>query len=135
MSESGTRPIDQRNDGLHPRHPGRGSPTSVIAAEAVDGSPEVGGFVVFLPSGATKVVGWRQASPITPTHEAAKDFTVEVVQQLLDANTEQARADIDATNWTSVVAAVQRIILDWNDGIQRRIGAKMAAELRKSILH
>lgn len=135
MSESGRAPIDQRNDGLHPRHPGRGSPTSLIAAEAVDGSPEVGGFVIFFPSGATKVVGWRQASPITPTLDAAKEFTAKVLQQLLDADDEQARADFNATNWTSVAAAVQRIILDWNDGIQRRINTKMAAELRRSILH
>lgn len=133
MSESGQRPIDQRNDGLHPRHPGRGKPTSLIAAEAVDDTPEVGGFFVFLPSGATKTIAWRSAQPITPTLEAAREWTTKIVEALLKANTAESAADIDATNWVSVVAAVQRIILDWNDRIQLRIGAKMAAELRRSV--
>jgi hypothetical protein len=124
---------DQRNDGLHPRHPGRGKPTSLIAAEAVDGTPEVGGFFIFLPSGATKTIAWRSLQPISPTLDAAKQYTAKIVESLMKANTAEARADVDATNWTSVVAAVQRIILDWNDRIQLRIGAKMAAEPRRSV--
>lgn len=116
---------DQRNDGLHPRHPGRGKPTSVIAAEADDA--EVGGFYAFFPSGVTKVISWRQLQAITPTLDAAKQFTIKVVEQL---QRDGADADISGTNWASFVAAVQRVILDWNDKLAERIGAKMAAEFR-----
>lgn len=124
-----------RNDGLHQRHPGRGCNTSLIPLEAVNGDPEVGGFLVFLPSGATKVISWRQVKPITPTLEAAKEFTAKVVDTLLKANTPESLADIEGTNWTSVAAAVQRIILDWNDRIQVRIGARMAQLVRDSVRH
>jgi hypothetical protein len=116
---------DLRNDGLHPRHPGRGKPASVIAAEADDA--EVGGFYAFFPSGATKVVSWRQLQAITPTLDAAKQFTVKVVEQL---QRDQLNDDINGTNWASFVAAVQRVILDWNDKLAERIGAKMAKEFR-----
>lgn len=108
---------------LHPRHPGRGKPTSLIAAESVDGEAEVGGFVVFFPSGATKVVGWRSAAPITPTLEAAKKYTANLIESLQKQGLD---SDIDRTNWVSVAAAIQRIILDWNGAVQVRIGAEMA---------
>ncbi len=121
-----------RNDGLHPNHPGKGCNTTLIAVESVDGNPEMGGFLVFLPSGATKQVRWRQVRPIQPTLDAAKEFTTKLVDSLLKADTPEARADVNGTNWTSVAAAVQRIILDWNDGIQQRIGARMAQLVRDS---
>lgn len=114
----------QPNGSLHPRHPGVGSSTSLIAAEG--SAPEEGGFLIFFPSGHHLAVGWRQPQPITPTLEAAKTFAAKVVEQLLKANSDAARSDIDRTNWKSVVAAIQRIILDWNGGIQQRIGAQYA---------
>lgn len=126
MSESGQRPIDQRNDGLAPGHPGRGKPTSLIRCESPEGDPEVGGFYVFFPSGATKTIGWRQPQPISPTLDAAKEFTAKIIESLQRDGSEAAISDFDTTNWTSVVAAVQRIILDWNDLVQRRINTRMA---------
>jgi hypothetical protein len=126
---------EARNDGLHERHPGKGCSTTIVAAEAVNGEPEVGGVVFFLPSGKTKVLGWRQPRPIAPPLDAAKEFTAKVVQQLLDEDSPESRADVNGTNWTSVVAAVQRIILDWNDGIEQRINNRKAQLLRQSILH
>ena len=82
----------------------------------VENVPEIGGFMIFLPSGATKTVHWRQAKPITPTLDAAKDYTAKVVESLLKVD--QHHPDIAATNWTSVCAAVQRVILDWNDKVK-----------------
>jgi hypothetical protein len=123
---------EARNDGLHPRHPGRGKPASLIELESSEGEPEAGGFMIFLPSGATKVVGWRQAQPIQPTLEAAKEFTAKVVDSLIKANTPESLNDVNSTNWTSVCAAVQRVILDWNGKIQARIGLRMAEALRES---
>lgn len=117
---------DQRNDGLHPRHPGRGK-CSVIECESAAGKPEEGGFLIFLPSGATKTVAWRNLRPIQPTLEAAKDFCTSVVDSLIkDGGPEHP--DIMAVNWTSVCAAVQRVILDFNDKLSGEIRAKMVRD-------
>ena len=50
---------------LHPKHPGIGAPTALLALEGEDG-PEAGGFLLFLPSGRTKVVAWRAVQRISP---------------------------------------------------------------------
>lgn len=119
---------DQRNDGLHPRHPGRGK-CAVIEVESAENDPEVGGFILFLPSGATKVVHWRCARPITPTLEAAQEHCTKVVDSMLKANGGHPdHPDIAHVNWTSVCAAVQRVILDWNDKITGAINAKMVRD-------
>jgi hypothetical protein len=112
--------MDGLNDGLHPRHPGRGCSTALIAAEG--DKSERGGFFVFLPSGATRVVSWTAVQPITPTLEASKKYAAEVIESLLKAG---LQTDVDATNWASVTAAIQRIILDWNSSLKGRIGAEM----------
>lgn len=118
---------DERNDGLHPRHPGRGK-CAVIEIESMDNQPEIGGFIIFLPSGATKTVHWRETKPITPTLDAAKQYTTRIVDTLLRAGPAGQR-DINDTNWTSVAAAIQRVILDWNDKIVTRINAKMVRDM------
>lgn len=116
---------DERNDGLPPRHPGRGK-AGCIELEAVDGSPEIGGFIVFLPSGRAKTLHWRQAQPITPTLDAAKEFCTRIVDALLkESNGNPSHPDIQGVNWTSMAAAVQRIILDWNDKVSGAVRAKM----------
>lgn len=117
---------DTRNDGLHPRHPGKGKPTSLIRLEADE--VERGGFLLFLPSGTTKVVAWHSAKPITPTLEAAKKYASEVVDSLLKEGG-ISHPDIQRTNWVSVTAAVQRIILDFNDRVSKAINDKMARDL------
>ena len=113
---------------LHPRHPGRGCSTSLIAAEGDEA--EQGGFFIFLPSGATKMVGWRSVKPITPTIDAAKQYAAGVIESL---QKDGLLDDIDRTNWASVTAAIQRIILDWNDGSKRRIGEAWAREMRRAV--
>lgn len=118
---------DQRNDGLHPRHPGRGK-TNLIELEGCD-KIEQGGFMIFLPSGRTKVIAWTVAKPITPTIDACKDFTAAVIQSLIDGNTAEDSYDFDHVNWTSVAAAVQRIIMDFNDKLMAAINGKMARDL------
>lgn len=119
---------DERNDGLHPRHPGRGK-CAVIELESMDNEPEIGGFIIFLPSGMTKTVHWRGTKPITPTLEAAKEYTTRIVDSLLRQGRGAGEADINGTNWTSVAAAIQRVILDWNDKIVGRINAKMVRDM------
>jgi hypothetical protein len=118
---------NERNDGLHPRHPGRGK-CSLIEVESDEGVPEVGGFMIFLPSGATKVVHWRSTNPLTPTLDAAKKYTAEVVDSLLKEHGGPECLDIRTTNWTSVAAAIQRIILDFNHKVVGAVNAKMARD-------
>lgn len=105
--------MDETTAALHPSHPGVGSLTSLIAAKSTDGDAGVGGFFVFLPSGRTKVITWRQMQPITPTLDAAKQYAAKVIESL---QRDGLHDDIDRTNWVSVTAAIERIILDWNLG-------------------
>jgi hypothetical protein len=101
-------------------HPGRGK-AAVIRAEADD--VEQGGFYLFLPSGRTMTVGWHQPKPIQPTLEAAKKYAADVIERLQRTGGED---DIRNTNWTSVTAAIQRCILDWNDKVKAKISIVMA---------
>lgn len=117
---------DTRNNGLHPRHPGVGCSTSLIRLEGDE--VEVGGFLLFFPSGKTKQVAWRSPKPITPTLDAAKKYASEVVDSLLKEGGIE-HPDIQRTNWVSVTAAVQRIILDFNDRVTKAINDKMARDL------
>jgi hypothetical protein len=117
---------DTRNNGLHPRHPGIGAPASLIRLEG--DAVEQGGFLLFLPSGATKVVAWHSPKPITPTLDAAKKYASEVVDDLLQQGG-ISHPDIQGVNWTSVAAAVQRIILDFNDRVTKAINTKMSRDL------
>lgn len=120
---------DERNDGLHPRHPGRGK-TAIIELESDSGEPEIGGFLIFLPSGATKSVHWRLAKHITPTLDAAQEYVAKIVDSIMRANNGNTQhPDIAGVNWTSVAAAIQRVIMDWNDKLTTAINAKMTRDI------
>lgn len=92
----------------------------LFPAESASNEPEVGGFVIEFPSGARKSVAWRSGAPIQDTKEAAKQYVVQLTQTMLD---EQRIDDIERTNMPSLVAAVQRIIQDWNDKLRARLYA------------
>ncbi len=111
---------------IHPRHPGRGQPTSLIRAEGADGDPETGGVIVFLPSGASLQIPWRSARPIQPTLEAAKLYAAKIIEHLIERGLTD---DVNATNWASVTAAIQRVILDFNDGLKGAITRKIITDL------
>jgi len=115
--------------GIHPRHPGIGCSTSLIRLEGDD--PEVGGLIVFFPSGRHLDLSWRAVQHITPTKEAALQYTgklVEILNQASGQGDTSADEDLRRTNWVSVTAAVQRIILDFNSKLSAAVSAKMAAE-------
>ena len=80
-------------------------------AESTNNDTFVGGFVVVFPSGASKSVAWRSEAPIQDTLAAAKEYAAKLVQSMLD---EQRIDDLDRTNMPSLVAAIQKIIGDWN---------------------
>ncbi len=117
---------NERNNGLHPNHPGRGCSTTLIQAEADE--VEVGGLFIFFPSGRTKALHWRSLKPITPTLEAAKDYTAKIIDGLLKGD-EIGLKDMEQTNWVSVAAAIQRIILDFNGRVTLAVNNKMAQQL------
>ena len=94
----------------HACHPGVGSATALMAAAGDD--PNDGGFFVFLPSGATKVVSWRATRPIDPPATAARRYAAELAEAL---DNEGLDDDLDRTDWPVVTAAILRIILDWNE--------------------
>ncbi len=81
-------------------------------AESVDNDTTVGGFVVEFDSGVKKVIAWRQDAPILPVLDAAKEYTARLVATLLE---ERHMDEVEFTNWASAVAAVQKIITDWNE--------------------
>jgi hypothetical protein len=96
-------------------------------AESPD--PDAAGFVVEFPSGTRKSVAWRSKAPITPTLEAAKSYAGELIAAR--GSEPGGMDDIERTNWPSVVAAVQRIITDWND----KTRARLYGEAQKSTTH
>jgi hypothetical protein len=93
-------------------------------AESTNNDPTVGGFVVVFPSGATKAVSWRSEAPIQDTLEAAKTYTKALVQHMVER---QLTDDLDRTNIPSLVAAIQKIISDWNEKQRTRLHANAPA--------
>ena len=80
---------------------------------ALSNDPEVAGFVVEWPSGKRQSVAWRSRVPILPTIDAAKQYAT----KLIEARGREPGGidDLERTNWPSVVAAIQRLIGDWNE--------------------
>lgn len=114
---------------IHPEHPGIGSSTSLKRLEGNE--PEVGGLIVFFPSGRHLDLSWRAVQHITPTKEAALQYTgklVELLNKASDQGDTSADEDLRRTNWVSVTAAIQRIVLDFNSKLSAAISAKMASE-------
>ena len=84
----------------------------LFPAESATNDPLVGAFVVEFPSGARKSVSWRQSAPIPDSMAAAKEFATQLIQHMLDA---QLIDDLERTNMPSLVAAIQKIVMDWNE--------------------
>jgi hypothetical protein len=73
--------------------------------------PTIGGFLITFPSGLSKEVIWQSAVPAPDPLRAAKEFTAGVLDQLLQ---EGKTDDANRTNWVSVTAAVQKLVVDFN---------------------
>ena len=116
---------------MHERHPGRGKGTFIIEAEGSE--LEEGGFFAFMNDGSTKVVQWRSTSHITPTFDAAKTYAIKLAEMLHKSGWTQAQ--IEDIRWDSVTAAIQRVIMDWNDKLTGGISAKMAREFKTNWLN
>ena len=101
---------------------------NIWPAESSTLDPTVGGFIVEFPSGIRKSVAWRSSAPILPTIDVAKQYVTTIVQTLID---ERHMDDIERTNIASMVAAVQKIISDWNDRTRDRLFAEGLADMAK----
>jgi len=75
----------------------------------------IGGFLITYPSGQSKAVTWRTKSHINPVLEAAKEYAATALNERMNAGTLAAMQDADNTNWPSVVAAISRLIVEFND--------------------
>ena len=74
--------------------------------------PKIAGFLITFPSGLSKEVLWKSAVPAPDPVRAAKEFAAGLLDQLLQ---EGRIDDADRTNWPSVVAAVAKIVRDFNE--------------------
>lgn len=129
--------IVSANNVLHPRHPGKGQPTSLIALESDE--PSVGGVLFFFPSGSDVSFHWQQVTPVYPIDGAASQFCADVVRKMAEAANDLerrgmhdkaaiVRADINGTNWDSVVHGVALIIREFNARLTTAVAAKLVAE-------
>ncbi len=73
------------------------------------------GFLAVFPSGAAKTVTWQAGAPISPELEAAKQYAASLIEAL---SADALFDDMERTNWASAVAAIQKIISDFNDKLR-----------------
>jgi hypothetical protein len=86
--------------------------TTLHRLESATGNIRAGGVLITYPSGAASEIAWESDGRlILPTLDAAKRYAAEVIAKL---QAEGRQADLDATNWASVVAALQAHIEDFN---------------------
>lgn len=85
--------------------------TTLIRLESPD-DPLVGGLAITYPSGACRSASWRALGPVGDSLGAAKQYAAALLQNCMD---EGRLDDAERTNWASVTAAVQRIVMDWSD--------------------
>jgi hypothetical protein len=68
--------------------------------------------LITYPSGHASAIEWQgDGRLILPTLHAAKRYAAEAIA---DLQRHGYQADVQATNWTSVTAALQVLIEDWN---------------------
>lgn len=75
-------------------------------------SPNHGGVLCIFPSGARKQVTWTHQGPIPDPRTMAKNCVAALVDHMGRANLVD---DLERTNLVSAVAAVERIVKDFND--------------------
>lgn len=92
--------------------------TRLIRLESVNNDAEIGAFAIEFPSGACKALSWKSQAPIPDALAAAKQYAATALQTCLD---EGRHDDAERTNWASVTAAIQRIVMDWNEARRKAL--------------
>lgn len=105
------------------------NPCKIALAEDEGGNPDVFGIIVFLPHGGAKSAYQviKDDEYIGPS--LAKDFAIKLVEALLAENRNDDVRDI---NWSSVTAAIQKHMIDWN---RKRRDAKGGGRILLPGLH
>jgi hypothetical protein len=101
--------------------------TTCIRLESPNSDPKIGGCLVSFTPTLQKVVSWQSGAPIHPAMEAAKNYTVALIEELQKIASSEAQAAIRETNWVSVTAMVRDTICDWNDALIASIWAEQDA--------
>ena len=99
------------------------------------GNPRIGGVLLKFPSGLQKTLQWDYPRPVVDTLAAAKHLSARVLDELMRENHAD---DISRTNWASITAAIQRLVIDWNARMRAAMVAQHDSALNVSpsqILH
>jgi len=90
--------------------------------ESTTNNPRQGGFVIRFPSGRAEVVEWDTGAPMRADAvlQVSKNMAAQLVERL---SASASHDDMERTNWASVVAAIQRIVTDWNEELKRSVYA------------
>lgn len=94
--------------------------------------PLCGGFLAIFPSGLKKTVVWRHRFPLprANTLEESKGIAARLLDELLR---EGKVDDADRTNWTSFVAAVQKLLITWSDKRRAAISSPIEADAPQAL--
>jgi hypothetical protein len=82
--------------------------------------PLVGGFLVRFPSGHTQSIVWPATAPLHDTLQAAKETAARLLDGLLKGGLID---DAERTNWASMTASIQALIVRWANKRRAHIGA------------
>lgn len=84
--------------------------------EISNGNPHHGGVLITWSDGSGTEIAWQSDGRlILPTLDAAKRYAAEAITELQRTG---RNAEINATNWPSLIAALQRHISDFNDRLR-----------------
>lgn len=100
--------------------------------EATNNDPRVGGIVVQFESGARKVVSWNHGAPLSEQDclTWSKEIASNLVAHLMSHQMEE---DIRRTNWASMVAAILKIVRDWNAALRESLHADAARDQSRTV--
>lgn len=85
--------------------------TTVQRLESKSDDATHGGLWIRFDTGRNKLVQWHSDAPIQPTRDAAKEWTVKLIDALIRDN---ANVEVRETNWVSVMAAVEAVVCEFN---------------------
>ena len=80
--------------------------------ESPDGNSEWGGVLIVFDDRSAIELTWRQAAPVIDTLQGAKALAARAIDQLLRTG---RGALVNSINAPSMVAALQRHLMDWNE--------------------
>lgn len=101
--------------------PDRPMTLTIVPMESAESNPNVFGFLCVFPSG-TKFTVASVFPPGVVDVKMAKSFAARIVQGCLERGD---HASVDGTNWASVTAMMQKLLLDFNN----KRGAKQPGRL------